>query len=171
MPEGRLFHVTLCGEVAKCSCALVKGQCDCMCGGMGCLLRCLSVWVAVMDSGWRLGCVGLSDSLILPLKEGKGVLGAQRGWPAGQTLPAGYLRWAWASLLTPVSGAGLWAERWRSSFPLKHRRWRPTVGTSGRAPCRSCYKSIHYRHSQSPPIFKDRGFDEEDSFQEINLLN
>lgn len=35
MPEGRLFHVTLCGEVAKCGRALVKGQCDCVCGGVG----------------------------------------------------------------------------------------------------------------------------------------
>lgn len=35
MPEGRLFHVTLCGEVAKCSCAPVKGLCDCVCRGVG----------------------------------------------------------------------------------------------------------------------------------------
>ena len=89
----------------------------------------------------------------------------------GQTLPAGYIRWAWASLLTPVPCAGFGLRDGEAHFPLNTADEGPVVGTGGRALCRSCYKSIHYRHSQSPPIFKDRGFDEEDSFQEINLLN
>ena len=121
-----------------------------------------------------VGCIGVKGSPDSPLKGRERGAGSQEGvacWidPPGWGRPLGLGLGLACWLQCLVLGFRLKAGD--AHFPLNTADEGPAVGTGGRAPCRSRYKSIHYRHSQSPPIFKDRGFDEEDSFQEINLLN
>ena len=74
------------------------------------------------------GCIGLRGSSDSPVKEGREVLGVgslrdRPFWVGASTVPR--LGPCW---LVPEPGAGFQAKRWRSSFPLKHRRLRAHSG-------------------------------------------